>query len=158
MTSYNCHKINLWSGWALSSFFKTISSGNFIFGHEWLTLSPSSFHLSHESFKNKEEWFRADMKKTFFPMRAVKQGRGLPRYVRTCPASEVCRTQVDQSLSRWVRPQTWPCWGRRSDQKPPGAPSHLSYSATLGCKNSPLAPNIPPFNFLDVGLTLPCLS
>lgn len=37
------------------------------------------------------------------------------------------------------------------------APSHLNYSVILGSQNSPLTPNIPPLQFIDIRLTLPCL-
>lgn len=43
----------------------------------------------------------------------------LSRDVVSPPSLELCRAWVDQSLSNQVRPQIWPCWGRRSGQRPP---------------------------------------
>ncbi|KFQ90059.1 hypothetical protein N337_00824, partial [Phoenicopterus ruber ruber] len=54
------------------------------------------------SFKLKEDRFRQDIRKKFFPMRAVRYWNRLPREAVDAPSLEVFKARLDGALSNLV--------------------------------------------------------
>ncbi|KFV04921.1 hypothetical protein N340_03098, partial [Tauraco erythrolophus] len=53
-------------------------------------------------FKLKEDRFRLDLRKKFFPLRVVRHWNRLSREVMDAPSLEVFKTRLDEALSNLI--------------------------------------------------------
>lgn len=135
MASHNSHKINLGSGWALLPFFKTIAQGNFIFGHEWLTIT-SMFFIYHS---NPSKLRKSDSEQLWRKPVPHDSSQWEEKIVHLQPRRV--------AASKWIKPQTNESEPRADPsgtgiltQDLLGSLSCLNYPATLRSQKSQLGP------------------